>query len=113
MSQQDKYAGIELDRWGKGIDHDPRSEELGRAIGEIDFDLFQDSMCLKFGGDGDNGEALMYILDVYFELQDRKLVTIQQKDAEIAELRTRCQGYERFIEEQGFVIGLQPGERDE
>lgn len=64
------YAGIELQRWEKGIDHDPRSEKIGRAIGAIDYEVGGDSLCLKFGGDGDNGEALLYALDIYFELLD-------------------------------------------
>jgi len=64
------YSGIELHRWEKGIDHDPRSESIARAIGQIDFDVFGDSMCLKFGGDGDNGETLMFALDIYFALLD-------------------------------------------
>jgi len=65
------YSDIELDRWGKGLDHDPRSERLAKAVGNIDYEVLGDSSCWKFGGDGDNGEALMYALDIYFELVDR------------------------------------------
>ena len=65
------YEGIETDRWGNCIDHDPRSEKIARTIGEINFNVQQDSLCLKFGGDGDNGEELMYSLDIYFELLDK------------------------------------------
>jgi hypothetical protein len=65
------YDGIELDRWSKGIDHDRRSEKIGRALGTIDYEIFDDSMDLKFGGAGDNGETLMYALDIYFDLLDR------------------------------------------
>lgn len=65
------YTGIEINRYGKGIEHDPRSEAIGRVLGEIDFDVLGDSLCLKFGGDGDNGEQLMYALDIYFELLDK------------------------------------------
>ena len=65
------YEGIETDRWSKGIDHDPRSEAIGRALGDIDYEVLGDSLCLKFGGDGDNGEQLMYALDIYFELLDK------------------------------------------
>jgi hypothetical protein len=46
--------------------HDPRSEEIVRALAEIDFEFFDDHFCWKVGGDGDNGEALMYELDEYF-----------------------------------------------
>lgn len=66
-----QYAGIEINRWDKGIDYDPRSEAIGRAIGEIDFDVLGDSLCLNFGGDGDNGEQLLYALDIYFEQLDK------------------------------------------
>lgn len=53
-------------RWEQGIPHDPRSVELYRAIAQIDFEENDDHFCWKSGGDGDNGEALMYLLDVYF-----------------------------------------------
>ena len=33
---------------------------------------FNDSLCLKLGGDGDNGETLCYMLDVLFELHDKE-----------------------------------------
>lgn len=67
-------SGMELDRWGKGIPHDPRSEEIVRVLSEIDFTVFDDHFCWKVGGDGDNGETLMYELDVYFELKDKGLL---------------------------------------
>ncbi len=65
------YTGIEIQRWEKGLDHDPRSEKIARALGEIDFEVLGDSLCLKFGGDGDNGEQMMFALDIYFELLDK------------------------------------------
>jgi hypothetical protein len=65
------YTGIELQRWEKGIDHDPRSVEIGKAIETIDWEVHNDSLCWKFGGDGDNGESLLFALDIYFELKDR------------------------------------------
>ena len=54
-------------RWERGLDHDPRSEKLGRALEKIDWDYGDDRLGLKFGGDGDNGERLLYLLDIYFE----------------------------------------------
>lgn len=54
------------ERWEQGIDHDPRSIEIFRAIEEIDLKENGDYFCWKSGGDGDNGEALMYLLDCYF-----------------------------------------------
>lgn len=54
------------DRWEQGIPHDPRSEALYKAIAQIDYKECGDSFGFKSGGDGDNGETLMYILDQYF-----------------------------------------------
>ena len=58
--------GVE-ERWAQGFPHDPRSEKIARGIAKIDYEQCSDSMCLKFGGDGDNGETMLYLLDVYFE----------------------------------------------
>jgi hypothetical protein len=55
------------DRWEMGIPHDPRSVEMYNALAKIDWEQGGDSMDLKSGGDGDNGENLMYLMDVYFE----------------------------------------------
>jgi len=56
-------------RWENGIQHLPESEELYKAIEELDFKYGSDFFCFKSGGDGDNGEHLMYLLDIYFELK--------------------------------------------
>lgn len=64
---------VELDinkRLEEGTPHDARSVELFNAIAKIDFELGGDFFCWKSGGDGDNGEHLMYELDIYFEQQD-------------------------------------------
>lgn len=53
------------ERWEKGIPHDPRSVKLVKAMADIDF-ANGDGMCIKTGGDGDNGEHMMYLLDIYF-----------------------------------------------
>jgi len=58
-------------RWENGIPHDPRSIEIYEAIAKLDWEEGDDSMCLTSGGDGDNGEGLMYLLDVYFEDKDK------------------------------------------
>jgi hypothetical protein len=55
------------ERWEQGIEHDPRSVAIFEGIRKIDFEECQDYFCWKAGGDGDNGEELMYQLDVYFE----------------------------------------------
>lgn len=67
-----KYKINTGDRWPEGIDHHPKSEEIVNALSEIDFEFFNDYFCWKLGGDGDNGESLMYQLDIWFDLQDAK-----------------------------------------
>jgi hypothetical protein len=54
-------------RWEKGLKHHPKSIELFKALSEIDFKYGGDFFCWKSGGDGDNGEHLMYEMDIYFE----------------------------------------------
>jgi len=54
-----------VDRWEQDIPHDARSVELAKAIADIDA-RNDDYFDFKFGGDGDNGEELLYILDIYF-----------------------------------------------
>ncbi len=58
------------ERMNTGQPHDPRSIELFRSIEKIDFDEGGDRFCFKSGGDGDNGEHLMYLLDVHFARKD-------------------------------------------
>jgi hypothetical protein len=53
-------------RWEDGDDHDPRSETIYKYISDMDFKHCGDSFCFKSGGDGDNGETLMFILDCWF-----------------------------------------------
>ena len=63
-----------VERWVKqGTPHEPLSEHIYEIISELDFAL-GDSFAFKSGGDGDNGEQLMYLLDAYFRrryLQDK------------------------------------------
>ncbi len=54
----------------QGIDHHPKSKEIFKAIENNDLKYGDDYFCWKSGGDGDNGEHLMYLLDIYFEQQD-------------------------------------------
>jgi hypothetical protein len=59
-------------RWEEGIAHDPRSEEIFDWISEYDFKFNNDYFCWKSGGDGDNGEELLYELDEYFAAKDKE-----------------------------------------
>jgi len=61
----------EKNRWEDGIDHHPMSERLMRFIAEHDFNDYDDYFCWKVGGDGDNGESLMYEMDAFFEMIDK------------------------------------------
>lgn len=56
-------------RWEKDIPHDDRSIRLYESIAKIDYDN-GDTFDFKAGGDGDNGEQLMYILDIHFARED-------------------------------------------
>lgn len=60
------------ERWEQGISHDPRSIKIAKGIAAVDFEQCSDSFDWTFGGDGDNGETLLYLLDVYFEREDSK-----------------------------------------
>jgi len=67
--------GVETDinvRWEEGIDHHPESERLMEELMDVDFNLCDDYFCWKKGGDGDNGETLMYELDIIFERRDAR-----------------------------------------
>ena len=59
-------------RWEKGIDHHPKSKKLYREIATLDFKYGGDRFCFKSGGDGDNGEHLMYLLDIYYYKLDEE-----------------------------------------
>lgn len=54
-------------RWENGVAHEPRSIEIYKAIERLDLEEGDDFFCFKSGGDGDNGEHLMYLLDLFFE----------------------------------------------
>lgn len=57
-------------RWEQGIEHDGRSQEIYDFIAAYDSKHNGDSLVLSSGGDGDNGESLMYLLDEYFAALD-------------------------------------------
>ncbi len=54
-------------RWESGTPHHPKSVALFKVLEGIDWKHGGDYFCWKSGGDGDNGEHLMYELDIYFE----------------------------------------------
>ena len=66
----DELGLTKKQRWENGTPHHPMSERLARFLGEHDYTDYGDYFCWKFGGDGDNGETLMYEMDAFFELLD-------------------------------------------
>jgi len=66
--------GVETDlskRWEVGSHH-PKSITLFNYLDDIDWLFGDDAFCWKRGGDGDNGEAFMYELDIYFDMLDEE-----------------------------------------
>jgi hypothetical protein len=59
-------------RWEQDVPHHPKSLALFKRLAEIDFKFCNDCFCWKSGGDGDNGETLMYELDILFEEDDER-----------------------------------------
>jgi hypothetical protein len=59
-------------RWEQGRDHHPESKKLYTELADLDFRFNNDYFCWKSGGDGDNGETLMYLLDMIFERRDKE-----------------------------------------
>lgn len=53
-------------RWEAGTPHRPEVSALYKRIDTLDF-ANGDVFYFKSGGDGDNGEHLMYLLDIIFE----------------------------------------------
>ena len=73
MSDYEKAKALGLtdkNRWEGGIDHHPMSERIMRFLSDHDFNDYDDHFCWKMGGDGDNGEILMYEMDALFEMLD-------------------------------------------
>jgi hypothetical protein len=58
-------------RWEDGIDHHPEARAVFDLVKKADWVFGEDYFCWKSGGDGDNGETLMYALSVLFELRDK------------------------------------------
>jgi hypothetical protein len=97
-------------RWETGVPHDPRSEEIYKSIAQIDFDLNHDGFCFKSGGDGDNGEDLMYLLDEHFQRQDEQAApdlaaAVKEVLEELGRARTKFQPFPS--EHHGYAVLLE------
>lgn len=99
LLERAKEAGIEVDinaRWEQGISHHEKANEIAKAVFELDWLINDDYFCWKYGGDGDNGEALLYLLSVYFEMKDAvreklvlRTVPSPREDGPVSELIRR------------------------
>lgn len=70
-------------RWEDGVAHDPRTVELFEAVADLDFRLNSDYFCWKWGGDGDNGEVFMFVLDEVLQRRDEKSETLADQLNEV------------------------------
>ncbi|PLS19440.1 hypothetical protein CVD28_03215 [Bacillus sp. M6-12] len=70
------------ERWEEGIPHDKRSIEIFQFVKDYDFEFCNDFFCFKSGGDGDNGEHLMYLLDEFFANKDKEAENEGKNDKE-------------------------------
>lgn len=60
---------MKIKDYGMCVEHNSKSKEIYKFISDLDFEN-GDAFCFKSGGDGDNGEILMTLLDKYFESQE-------------------------------------------
>jgi len=58
-------------RWENGVDHHPESENIIRTLSRLDAAALGCTLDISYGGDGDNGETMMYLLDIMFEARDK------------------------------------------
>ena len=68
-----------IDRWSKGHKHHPMSKRLMAFLEAHDFNDYADYFGWKSGGDGDNGETLMFEMDAFFELADEAVAPEEYK----------------------------------
>jgi len=81
-AQKITYDGINTDgesRWENGVDHHPDAVELMRHLRFLD-NINGDYFDWRTGGDGDNGEELLYHLDMFFEMKDKRAAAEAEED---------------------------------
>lgn len=75
MSDYDRAvkAGLTtIDRWGIGREHHPKSVRMMEFLKKHDWQDYGGFFDWSTGGDGDNGETLMFQMDALFELMDKE-----------------------------------------
>lgn len=73
-------------RWEAGIPHHPLSQELMAHMQRMDTAGEAD---LRTGGDGDNGETLMYLMDSFFETR-RDMERVRVSRTALSRYRKLC-----------------------
>lgn len=70
-----KSLGLtDKDRWGEGLPHHPMSERLMKFLKVHDREDYGRVFGWRTGGDGDNGETLMYQMDAFFEKLEQEQI---------------------------------------
>lgn len=93
-----------------GYPRDPRSVELYRKLAQLDWD-HGDRFCFKSGGDGDNGEHLMDLLDIHFgTLADAARPLEFNKPITLREVTNcaRCNGTHKVVLAQPLARPMVP-----
>lgn len=71
--ERSKELGLtNLQRWEKGVDHHPMSRRLMKFLKEHDDKDYSNFFDWQIGGDGDNGESLMFEMDAFFETLEKE-----------------------------------------
>lgn len=60
------------ERWERGLSHHSMSIRIMKFIEHHDLYDNDDELDLNTGGDGDNGETLMFLMDSFFEYLDKE-----------------------------------------
>lgn len=58
------------ERWELGLPHHPKSIAIKNMVDNLQR---VENYGIQFGGDGDDGEVLLYILDAFFEYEDSRV----------------------------------------
>jgi len=79
-----QFSLTSIKRWENGVFHHPMSVRLMEFLMAHDLHDYDDYFCWKMGGDGDNGENLMFEMDAFFEMMDLNKKYVEEKSKEFA-----------------------------
>lgn len=101
MSEEDLTPN---ERWEEGVPHNEKSKEIYNFISKLDHEKNGDYFRFKSGGDGDNGEELMFLFDCFFEQEKKKN---NWRDWKIKFQETeRKGGWQRNVTREGNITEL-------